>query len=221
MESIELETPVGVVPGLMEGDGTVGILLATGAGTDQRHPGVSGLRTRLAAAGFRVMTFDYAYRAEGRSFPDRLPELLAVHRAAAGHLRSQVGVRLVLAGRSMGGRMATMLAAEGETCSAVVAYGYPLHPSGKPDRLRVEHLGDVAAPALFLTGTRDALALPHLVDRYLVPLPRATVELIDGADHSFRRRGTSGGEMLDTLASVTARWLRVDAGLGETTIDPP
>lgn len=221
VELISLETPAGEVPATVEGSGETGILLAPGAGTDQHHFGISGLRTRLAAAGFIVMTFDYAYRAEGRSFPDRLPKLLSVHRTAAQQLRSRVGGRLVLAGRSMGGRMGTLLAAGGEECAAIVAYGYPLHPAGKPERLRVDHLADMVAPALFLTGTRDALALPHLVTQYLCSLPTATVELIDDADHSFRRRGTPAAEMLDTLAEMTVLWLRTEVGLGEMTVDPP
>ena len=104
------------------------------------------------------MTFEYAYRAAGRPFPDRQPKLLAVHRAAARRLRDEVGERLVLAGRSMGGRMSTILAAEGEPCAAVVVYGYPLHPPGKPDRLRVDHLPRIPVPALFISGDHDALA---------------------------------------------------------------
>lgn len=121
----------------------------------------------------------------------------------------------------MGGRMGTMLAAEGEPCLAVVAYGYPLHPAGKPDRLRVDHLAGMVAPVLFLTGTRDALAMPHLVTQHLTSLPTATVELIDDADHSFRRRGTPAAAMLDSLAEVTVLWLRTVVGLGEKTCDPP
>lgn len=208
-----IDTDAGPVPAVMEGDGDVGILLATGAGTGQDHPGVAGLRNRLAAGGHRVMTFEYAYRATGRPFPDRQPKLLAVHRAAAQCLRDEVGDRLVLAGRSMGGRMSTLLAAEGEPCAAVVAYGYPLHPAGKPDRLRVEHLPRVAVPTLYMSGDHDALAHPDLIRRYLAPLPTATVTWIRGADHSFRRRGTRPDEMLDELAGLTLAWLRTVLGL--------
>lgn len=223
METFDLETPAGVVPARLEGEGAWGILLATGAGTGQDHPGVAGLRSRLADFA-RVMTFEYAYRAQGRPFPDRQPKLLAVHRAAAECLRSEVGERLVLTGRSMGGRMSTILAAEGEECAGVVAYGYPLHPAGRPERLRVEHLGEIPVPILFLTGTRDALATRELVERHLVPLPAARVEWVEGADHSFRRTGTSPEEMLDHLAEATRGWLTAlvqQLGLGETGAQTP
>ena len=168
-----------------------------------------------------VMTFEYAYRAAGRSFPDPVPKLLSVHRAAAAHLREHVGSGLVLAGRSMGGRMSTMLAAEGEPCAAVVVYGYPLHPPGRTDKLRVEHLTDVDVPMLLVTGTRDALAQGDLVAAHLAPLPTATLELIEGADHSFRRRGSTQDEMLDLLAAKTVRWLEGLAGLGDSVPEPP
>lgn len=215
-----LDTPAGPVPGHIEGEGPLGILLATGAGTGQEHDGVAGLRRRLANAGATVMTFEYAYRAAGRTYPDRLAKLLAVHRAAASHLRERVGELLVLAGRSMGGRMSTMLAAENEPCRAVVVYGYPLHPAGRPDKLRVEHLSAVTVPMLLITGTRDALARPDLVERHLAPLPTVTLELVPEADHSFRRRGAPADVMLDLLASTTLRWLSGLSGLADGHLDP-
>lgn len=207
MAELTLETPVGPVPARLEGSGRTGVLLATGAGTGQDHPGVAGLRTRLATAGLLVMTFEYAYRAAGRRSPDPAAKLLVVHRAAAEHLRSLVGQSLVLAGRSMGGRMSTMLAAEGEPCAAVVVYGYPLHPAGRPDRLRVEHLGDIDVPLLLVSGTNDALAGRDLAEEYLAPLPSATLIWVEGANHSFRRKGTPADEMLDHLTELTADWL--------------
>lgn len=220
MTRFVLDTDAGGVPAVLEGDGQTGILLATGAGAGQDHPGVAGLRTRLAASGYRVMTFEYAYRAAGRHFPDRQPKLLAVHRAAARRLRDEVGERLVLAGRSMGGRMSTILAAEGEPCAAVVVYGYPLHPPGKPDRLRVDHLPRIPVPALFISGDHDALAPPEAIRRHLEPLPAATVAWIEGADHSFRRRGTAPEAMLDELARITTEWLSATIGPGLADAGP-
>lgn len=215
MKSLTIDTPAGEVPARLEGDGALGILLATGAGTGQDHPGVAGLRSRLAAVGNRVMTFEYAYRAAGKSFPDRPPKLLAVHRAAAEVLRDQVGPNLILAGRSMGGRMSTMLAAEGEPCLGVVAYGYPLHPAGKPEKLRVDHLGSVTVPMLLISGSNDALAKADLVQEHLVPLPTARVAIIEGANHSFRRKGSPAEEMLDELVNHTMDWIAALPELGE------
>lgn len=214
----ELETPEGAVPARLRGEGPRGFVLATGAGTGQDHPGVAGLAERLADAGITVLTFEYAYRAAGRTFPDRAPRLLSVHRAAVDRIRREVeGRPVVLGGRSMGGRMSTMLAAEGVECAGVVAYGYPLHPAGKPDRLRIDHLPDIEVPTLFLSGTRDALATPELVERYLTSLPGACLVWIDDADHSFRRRGTSSDEMLDLLTTHTLTWLE---GLSEVGEEP-
>lgn len=209
-----LDTPAGSVPARVRGGGEVGVLLATGAGTGHDHPGIAGLQTALVDQGMTVMTFEYAYRAAGRSFPDRMPRLKAVHRSAADYLRARVGDRLVLAGRSMGGRVSTMLAAEGEACAGVIAFGYPLHPAGKPERLRVEHLAAVEVPTLFITGSRDPLALPHLVAEHLVPLDGATVVEIGGADHSFRAGGMTPEAMLAHLAATAARWIQSIPGLG-------
>lgn len=215
-----LDTPHGSVPAHIEGEAGLGILLATGAGTGQDHPGVAGLRARLSER-VMVMTFEYSYRAAGRSFPDRVPKLLDVHRAAAAHLRGLVGERLVLAGRSMGGRMSSMLAAAGEPCAAVVAYGYPLHPPGKPDKLRVEHLAAITVPMLLISGTNDALARPDLVETHLAPLPTAHLRMIEGANHSFRRKGTSPEAMLDLLATNTITWLDSLTGLADSAPNPP
>lgn len=213
---LQVDTPSGPVPARIEGEGEPAVLLATGAGTGQDHPGMVGLRTRLATRGMTVMTFEYAYRAAGRSFPDRPDRLLEVHAAASSHLQQVTGSVPVLAGRSMGGRIATMLAARGEPCLAVVAYGYPLHPAGKPESLRIDHLVEVAVPLLLITGTNDALARSDLVERHLVPLPTATVTLVEDANHSFRRKGTSPDDMLDHLADITEHWLRGLPGLGES-----
>lgn len=186
------------------------ILLAHGAGTHQDHPGMVGLRDGLAGHGLPVLTFNYAYSERGSGRPDRQDTLLAVHRAAAAWLRRR-HADLVLAGRSMGGRMGTYLAVEGEPCVGVVLYAYPLHPAGRPERLRAEHLPDIPVPSLFFTGTRDALALPELVDRWIAPLPLATLELIEEADHGFRvpkRTGRTNDELMEWVVERTAEWAR-------------
>lgn len=171
------------------GEGTP-VLLAHGAGTGQHHPLVTGLASALVSAGLQVWTFDYPYKAEGRKAPDRADTLIACHRAVADHLRHHTGRFPVLAGRSMGGRMATMVAALDHSVPAVVAYGYPLHPPGRPDRLRVEHLPAVTAPMLFFRGERDVFSQPELFDTYIRTLAGATVIDVPGEDHSLRRPAT-------------------------------
>ncbi|MDH3259560.1 MAG: alpha/beta fold hydrolase [Acidimicrobiia bacterium] len=192
------------------------VLLAHGAGAGQDHPGVAGLRERLAGAGagVRVLTFNYPYMEAGRRSPDRQATLLDCHRAVLGWLRAEVGNEVILAGRSMGGRMGTHLAAGGEPVRGLVLYAYPLHPAGKPDGLRIEHLSDVTVPMLFISGTRDSLARVELIEEHLRPLPGSTIELIDGADHSFRvpkRTGRTFEEVLDWIAARTVVWME---GLG-------
>lgn len=114
----------------------------------------------------------------------------------------------------MGGRMATMLAADDEPAAGVVVYGYPLHPPGLPDRLRTQHLGSITIPLLLISGTNDAFARPDLRTEHLGPLPTADLVLVEGADHSFRRKETSPSEMLDHLAALTVEWIHRLPGLG-------
>lgn len=190
--------------------GAPSVLLAHGAGAGQDHPGVAGLRDRLAGAGITTLTFNYPYAEAGKRRPDRTPILLACHRAVLDWLQERTGEPVVMAGRSMGGRMATYLAAEGAPCRGLVLYAYPLHPAGKPERLRADHLPSVPVPMLFFTGSRDSMARLDLVDRHLRPLPQATVEIIDDADHWFRvpkRTGRTFEEVLDGIAARTVEWL--------------
>ena len=187
----------------------IAVLLAHGAGAGQDHPGVTAIRDGLAERGHPVLTFNYPYMEAGRRFPDRQPVLLACHRAAAAWLRRRFPA-FVMAGRSMGGRMASYLAAAGEGCAGLVFYGYPLHPAGKPDRIRADHLPEVLVPMLFLTGSRDALALPDLVDRWLAPLERATIEIIPHADHVFRvpkRSGRTQEQVIEWMVERTSEWM--------------
>ena len=195
------------------GPGGVGILLAPGAGAGQGHPFLAGLRRRLAAAGHLTMTFDFPYAAEGRRAPDRLEVLLECHRAAARRLGEETG-GVMLAGKSMGGRVATHLAAEGEACLGVACYGYPLLPPGKAVARDTSHLDAVAVPLLFLAGSRDRLAPLDLLRPVVGRLPGARLVVLDGADHSFGVGAVldaRGEANLDRLAAATAGWL---AGLG-------
>ncbi len=188
--------------------GTPMMVLAHGAGTDQLHPMVSGIATAVAAAGHPVMTFNYAYAEAGRRAPDRPPKLLACHRAVVAEAHRRYGSAPILAGRSMGGRMATMLAAEGAEVAGVVCLAYPLHPAGKPDRLRIEHLPKVAVPMLFFHGSRDSLSRSDLFDEHIRPLQNATVVDLDGADHSFRGRGWTPEVVQSTVVEAYGSWVR-------------
>ena len=186
------------------------VLLAHGAGAGQDHPGVGGLRDRLADRGLRVLTFNYPYMEAGRRRPDHQGKLLDCHRAAVEWLENETGSdRVVLAGRSMGGRMGTYVATERTDVAGVILFAYPLHPTGKPERLRIDHLPDIRVPMLFFSGTRDSMAREELIARHLRPLPGATIEMIEGADHSFRvprRTGRTSDDVLDQVADRTVEW---------------
>lgn len=194
-------------------------VLAHGAGAPMDHEFMEAIAPRLAAAsGAAVMRFNYAYaelmgRTGSPRPPERRPALEVVHRAALGHARSLPGVqRIIAGGKSMGGRIASMMAAEGEPVDGLCFLGYPLHPAGKPDRLRTEHFPSIDCPTLFLQGTRDALCDLELLRPAMGALPGpATLHEVEGADHGFqvlRRSGRTRGEVLDDVAEAFGRWAR-------------
>lgn len=212
VDSVTVSWSGGEVSGRLTGSGVNGILLAHGAGTNQDHPFMVLLRDALAEAGHTVMTFNYPYAERGSRSPDRAEKLIECHRGAAQFLAPRVKT-LFLAGRSMGGRMATHLVAGGYEAAGVVLYAYPLHPAGKPEKLRIDHLGDVTVPLLFFQGTSDALSRMPLFDEHIRPLPNAEVELLDGAGHSPKGGGWTYESTADTLAQATAAWiLRISSG---------
>ena len=203
-ETIEWEG--GEVTARLAGDGNDGVLLAHGAGTNQDHPLMVLLRDGLVDAGLTVMTFNYPYTERGAKRPDPAKKLVACHRAAADYLRDRVGA-LYLAGRSMGGRIGTYVVAEGQEASGLVLYAYPLHPPGKPDKLRIDQFPDIDVPMLFFQGTRDALARMDLFDQHVRPLPLADVEILEGATHAPKGGGWTPETTVERLVSVTASWI--------------
>ncbi len=188
----------------------VGILLAHGAGAGQVHPFMQQLRRGLATGGLTVMTFDYAYAAAGRRAPDRLPKLLAVHEAAADRLATYVD-RVVLAGKSMGGRVGSHLAGDHAWPAAgVVYYAYPLVPPGKSGPRPTDHLERITVPQLFLVGTRDRLSPLAAIRELASALPQASVHVIEGGDHSFRTPqslGRDAADVMGELVTTTASWV--------------
>ena len=198
------------------------ILLANGAGLPMRSPWMTAVAEGLTARGFGVLRFDYPYQErsvrEGRRLPpDRRPVLEDCHARVLAALVERTGVaRPILAGKSMGARLSTILAAKDVPCRGLVLFGYPLHPAGKPERLRSEHFPAVVQPALFLQGTRDALCDLALLERELARYGgSATVEVVEGADHGFhvlKRSGRSDEAVLETLLDRTAAWIEESFG---------
>jgi predicted alpha/beta-hydrolase family hydrolase len=204
------------VTGRLLGSGDLGILLAHGAGTTQDHPFMVMLREGLAGAGHTVLTFNYRYSDRGSRRPDPTETLLQTHRAAADYLAPRVGA-LFLAGRSMGGRIGSHLAADGYPTAGLVFYAYPLHPAGKPDRLRVDHLPGITVPMLFFQGTRDALSRMDLFSRHLATLANADVEILEGASHATKGGGWTEATMAARLVERTTAWVGSVSSGGTTT----
>lgn len=204
-----------VVDATFESRGTgVGVLLAPGAGAGQDHPFMAAVRSGLAERDVTTLTFDYAYRSAGRKAPDRLPKLLDVHEVAYRWLAARVE-RIVLAGKSMGGRVASHLAGgvgedagrTGPELAALVYLGYPLVAIGKTEPRSVEHLRRITVPQMFVAGTRDRLAPLGLIHDVAGSLTEATVHVIDDADHGFhvpKRTGRDDADVLDEIAGVVA-----------------
>lgn len=167
------------------------------------------VRDGLAARGLTTLTFNYAYTEAGRRSPDRAPQLLAVHRAAADRLRTYVE-RVVLAGKSMGGRVGSHLAGdEAWPAAAMVYLGYPLVPVGKAEARPTDHLDRITVPQLFVAGTRDRLSPPDRIVPLASSLPAADVHVVAHGDHSYhvpKRSGMTDEVVLATITDVVAAW---------------
>jgi len=192
------------------------LVLAHGAGSGMRTPFMAGFAEAIGRLGVATMRFEFPYMRAGRKAPDRPPVLVEAWRAAFAEAAGRAGGRPVFAGgKSMGGRIASMAAAEGMPAAGLVFLGYPLHPPGRPDKIRDAHLDAVPAPMLFLQGTRDTFARPDLLAAVIARLgPRAEYRPVEGGDHSFRVPGgpRDAGVIAASLAEPAAAFMRRVAG---------
>ena len=163
--------------------------------------GMTQAAQALRGAGFGVVRFNFPYREKGSTRPDPMPVLKDSIAQVATEVRRQVNPRrLVLGGRSMGGRAASMLAADGFECDGLLLLAYPLHPAGKPDKLRDAHLPQIRVPVLCFNGTRDELCRRDLMEKALEGLSWQ-MHWLDGAGHSFRAKD------FEAIAEVSRAWL--------------
>lgn len=210
MMEFVVHTPVGEVPvRYRKGSSPIGIVLAHGAGAGHDHPWMVAMADRLADAGFPTWTFEYAYMAAGRRAPDRLPKLLDVHEAVVEHVGGDVRT-LVLAGKSMGGRVGGHLAAErNSTVDGLVYLGYPLVPIGKAEPRDTTHLTGVTIPQLFISGSRDRMGPIEGITQVVESLPDGRLHVVDDGDHSLVPRVATGrtlDDALDEATGVVAAW---------------
>ena len=165
-----------------------GLFLTPGAGSSREHSSLVALEEALAP--LPVRRADFPYRREGRRAPDRPPKLLACVVEEAGLLADGAGVApegIVLGGRSMGGRMCSMAVAEGLPAAGLALIAYPLHPPGKPDRLRIEHLPEITVPCLFVSGTRDPFGTPEEMEAHTAAIAGPVTHVwIDGGRHDLK-----------------------------------
>jgi predicted alpha/beta-hydrolase family hydrolase len=165
----------------------------------------------LRAPGLDVLRFNFLYKAEGLRRPDPMPTLRACMDAVMSMVLEKVQApRLILGGRSMGGRVATHLAADGYPCDGVLLLAYPLHPAGQTDKLRAAHLPRIQVPVLCFNGTRDSLCRRDLMETVLQELDRWTMHWLESADHGFHVTKTSGRtdqDVLEEIAQKVASWI--------------
>ena len=176
-------------------DPTATVVVAHGAGAGKDHPFLRGFTDALNGLGLATLRFNFPYMEAGRKFPDRPPAAMAAWRAAMAAARGQADAHgdrgsVWAAGKSFGGRMASMAVAEGMDPAGLVYLGYPLHAPGKPDKLRDGHLYGLALPVLFLQGTRDTFATADILSAVVSRIgPNAVLQWVEGGDHSFAVAG--------------------------------
>jgi predicted alpha/beta-hydrolase family hydrolase len=185
---------------------------AHGAGGHMDDRGMQAAAAQMRRRGLHVVTFNFPYREKRSGAPDPMPRLKECYAAVAEHARAAVEpALLLLGGRSMGGRVATMLAAESFPCDGLLLLAYPLHPAGQVEKLRAAHLERIQVPVLCFNGTRDALCRRALMDAAVARLSGGwTQHWLEGADHGFhvlKSSGRSDEEVLDEVGTASAAWV--------------
>ena len=210
--------PVGdlEVSAVLDGSGVAEapvFVCAHGAGGNLADRGVVKTAQTIRSIGMDTVRFNFAYRERKSSRPDPMPRLIECMEAVVTKVRSELGARrLVIGGRSMGGRAASMMASQGFSCDGLLMLAYPLHPPGRPQQLRSAHLPDIAVPALCINGTRDDFCTRALMEDVLKRVqPTFRMHWIEGADHSFhvlKKSGRTDDDVMNEIGSVVAAWIR-------------
>lgn len=197
--SVDLDGPVGT--------GKPAVILGHGAGQGMDSPFMSFFYAGLARSGFLSVRFNFPYMDAGRKVPDRPQKLRAAFAAVIGRVTDEFGPgKILIGGKSMGGRIASYIADDHDRVAGLVFLGYPLHPPGKPDALRDQHLYAISKPMLFVSGTRDTLARRDLLEMVVSRIgDRATLQWIEGGDHSLRGRKSDPDRLPEALTAII-RW---------------
>jgi uncharacterized protein len=190
---------------------TAALVLAHGAGAGQSSPFMVRVATGLADRGISAATFDFPYITAKRHMPDKPPVLEDTWRQAIGEaVRAFAALPLFIGGKSMGGRIATQVAAAGGDATnavrGIVLLGYPLHPPGRPQQRRDAHLPAIEVPTLFVQGSRDTFGTAADIAALVPSLQRATLHEVTGGDHSFKTSGKK--DTLEPIMDTVAEWIR-------------
>lgn len=189
--------------GTVTGSGPIGLVLTPGASAGRDQPALVAIDQAATQLGMAVERVEFPGRAAGKRRPDPPDVCIQTVRNAASELADRLQVpttRVAIGGRSMGGRMCAMAVAEGLEVAALVLVSYPLHPPGRPDRLRTAHFPDLDLPCLFVSGRRDAFGTPAELEQEIAAIPGVvTLVFVDG-DHSLRKRDSE-------VAGIVAPWL--------------
>lgn len=209
----KVETPAGRVSVTLDrpDDAKRLLFFANGAGADMHADFMSFVGDGIAGSGCAVCRFNFVYQEKGRKTPDRQSLLEDTYRAVIADVRREWDGTVVLGGKSLGGRIASHIASAGELCDGLIFFGYPLHPPGRPERLRDQHLHDVKVPMLFIEGTRDPFCPLETLESVRAELPAVTqLSVIEDGDHSFKVRKSSGRTNEDSwreVVDLASTWL--------------
>lgn len=214
----EWKVPVGadsisaVYEGPNSGSKPVGTFVAAhGAGGNMMDRGMLATATALRAQGFGVVRYNFLYSERKSGRPDQMPKLKETVAAVVAHTRAELRPeRLIIGGRSMGGRAASMLAADGFDADGLLLLAYPLHPPGRPEQLRDAHLPGIGMPVICFNGTRDPFITRSIMDDVMTRVgSNWTMQWEEGADHSFhvlKSSGRTDAEVMASIAATANRW---------------
>ena len=208
----EAETSAIHDPAAEAGGRRVVFVAAHGAGGSMSDRGMLAVAKELRPRGIDVVRFNFLYKEKGSGRPDPMPRLMETTRAVVARTREELRPDvLIIGGRSMGGRAASMLAAEGFACDGLLLLAYPLHPAGQPEKLRDAHLPHIRVPVLCLSGTRDDLCRRDLMERALQTVRTDwTMHWLEGADHSFhvlKSSGRTDAQVMDEAGEAVQAWV--------------
>ena len=219
MTKREWRIPVGteetsaVYESATDGDDVAVFICAHGAGGNIADRSTLASANALRKQGFGVVRFNFLYKEKGSGRPDAMPKLTNAFSAVVEHARRELGNPrpLIIGGRSMGGRAASVLASEGFDAEGLLLLAYPLHPPGQPEKLRDAHLPSITMPVLAFSGTRDPFVTPEIMTRVLTTV-RAPWDMqwVDGADHSFhvnKASGTTDAAVMARIAEQSLAWV--------------